>query len=61
MKDRALCKGFELLLRNGPQAINLALPGFAEALRAQGVPVVHVDWTPPTLDEELARLLVEVR
>jgi hypothetical protein len=27
--------------------INIGLPGFAESLRQQGVPVINVDWRPP--------------
>jgi hypothetical protein len=37
--------------------INLGLLGFADALQAQGAVVVHVDWTPPVVDEETARIL----
>ncbi|MEW6216618.1 MAG: hypothetical protein AB1543_02950 [Candidatus Bipolaricaulota bacterium] len=47
----------ELLLQKGPIAINLGLAGFADALRAQGVPVVSVDWTPPLVDEQTAAIL----
>lgn len=28
------------------KAINLGLPSFADDLKKQGVPVVHVDWRP---------------
>lgn len=38
------------------QVINVGLESFAEDLRAEGVPVVHVDWRPPAggdaLDDE---------
>ncbi len=47
----------DLLLREGPVAINLGLAGFAQTLRVQGVPVVHVEWTPPAVDKETASLL----
>ncbi|HYF63638.1 MAG TPA: hypothetical protein VD886_12540, partial [Herpetosiphonaceae bacterium] len=30
-----------------PHVINLGVPLFAEALAAQGAPVVQVDWQPP--------------
>lgn len=46
------------LLVEGPKAINLGLKEFAEALKSQGVEVVHVDWSPPPPEaEELADLL----
>ena len=35
------------LLSNGPRVVNVGLPRFAEDLRAVGVPVAHVAWTPP--------------
>lgn len=46
-----------LLLREGPRAVNLGLAGFADALRAQGVPVVSVDWIPPLVDDQTAAIL----
>lgn len=40
------------------QVINVGLESFAEDLRAEGVPVVHVDWRPPAGgDARLAALL----
>ena len=48
----------DLLLQNGPVAINMGIQDFAESLRAQGAEVVHVDWTPPAGgDRELLDLL----
>jgi hypothetical protein len=48
----------QALLDTGPIAINLGLRGFAESLKNQGAPVVHVTWEPPTeLDADLASLL----
>ena len=35
------------LLSNGPRVVNVGLPRFAEDLRAAGVPVADVAWTPP--------------
>lgn len=35
------------LLATGPKVINIGLVGLAEALRAEAVPVVHVQWSPP--------------
>jgi len=47
----------DLLLRDGPHAINLGLLGFADSLQVQGAVVVHVDWSPPAVDEETASIL----
>ena len=48
----------DLLLQNGPVAINIGIQDFGESLRAQGAEVVHVDWTPPAGgDRELLDLL----
>lgn len=48
----------DLLLQNGPVAINMGIQDFTESLRAQGAEVVHVDWTPPAGgDRELLDLL----
>ena len=35
------------LLSNGPRVVNVGLPRFADDLRAGGVPVIDVEWTPP--------------
>ena len=35
------------LLSNGPRVVNVGLPRFADDLRASGVPVADVSWTPP--------------
>ena len=35
------------LLSQGPRVVNVGLPRFAEDLRAGGVPVIDVAWTPP--------------
>jgi len=35
------------LLAGPPRVVNVGLAGFAESLRAQGVPVIDVDWRPP--------------
>lgn len=46
------------LLAEPPRVISVGLGGFAQELAAQGVDVVHVDWTPPAAgDPQLARLL----
>ena len=42
--------------------INLGLPSFADDLRHQGVPVIHVDWRPPAGgNKKVAALLDRVR
>jgi FdrA protein len=46
------------LLNHGPAVINLGVKDFADSLEAQGVEVVHVDWTPPAGgDREMIELL----
>jgi hypothetical protein len=49
------------LLAVGPRVANVGVGDFAESLTAQDVPVTQVDWKPPpTLDDELARLLEDL-
>jgi FdrA protein len=46
------------LIDIGPVVINLGVKDFAESLVAQGVEVVHVEWTPPAGgDREMIDLL----
>ena len=46
------------LLNKGPVAVNIGLEDFTESLKAQGVEVVHVAWTPPAGgDREMIELL----
>jgi hypothetical protein len=46
------------LLTTPVRVINVGLEGFATELKAQGVPVTHVQWQPPAGgDEKLAALL----
>ena len=46
------------LLTSDLTVINVGLAGFAADLRAQGVDVVHLDWSPPAGgDVKLAALL----
>ena len=43
-------------------AINVGLESFAENLKLQGAPVVHVDWRPPAGgNERLANILAKMR
>ena len=45
-------------LLSRPIVVNIGVRDFAETLVAQGVDVVHVDWSPPAGgDKELAALL----
>ena len=46
------------LLANGPWVVNVGLPRFADDLRATGVPVTDVAWTPPASAD--ARVLEEL-
>ena len=49
------------LLTTPVRVINVGLEGFATELRAQGVPVTHVQWQPPAGgDEKLAALLAKL-
>lgn len=49
------------LLITPVRVINVGLEGFATELRAQGVPVTHVQWQPPAGgDEKLAALLAKL-
>jgi hypothetical protein len=46
------------LLQQEIKIVNIGIKEFKEALEDQMVPVVHVDWKPPTEeDEEIAKLL----
>ncbi len=46
------------LLNNKLVAVNIGLSDFAEALKVQGVKVIHIQWSPPAGgDPELAELL----
>jgi hypothetical protein len=50
--------GAQALLTTPVRVINVGLEGFATDLAAQGVPVTHVQWSPPAGgDERLAALL----
>ena len=43
------------------RVINVGLDGFAEELKAQSVPVTHVQWSPPANgDPRLAALLAKL-
>ena len=49
------------LLTTPVRVINLGLESFAVELRAQDVPVTHVQWSPPAGgDEKLAALLAKL-
>ncbi len=46
------------LLENGPKAINIGVPDFADSLQIQGAEVVQVNWVPPAGDDsEMAAIL----
>ena len=49
------------LLTTPVRVINIGLEGFATELKSQGVPVVHVQWSPPAGgDAKLAALLAKL-
>ena len=49
------------LLTAPVRVINVGLEGFAEELKAQGVAVTHVQWSPPANgDPKLAALLAKL-
>ena len=52
--------GLESLLGQPVQVVNVGLEAFAEALEAQGVSVVQVDWRPPAGDAKVAALLARL-
>ncbi len=46
------------LLQEEIKVVNIGIKEFMKALEDQQVPVVHVDWKPPTEeDEEIEKLL----
>ncbi len=47
-----------IILQQELKVVNIGLRQFLEALEEQKTPVVHVDWKPPTEeDEEVTKLL----
>ena len=49
------------LVRDGVRAINIGLAAFADPIRAEGAPVVALDWRPPAAgDRELGLLLARL-
>ena len=58
---RSATVGYSSLLASNVAVVNLGLEGFVTDLRACGVEVVHVDWTPPAGgDPKLAALLAKL-
>ncbi len=45
------------LLEAGPRVINVGLVDFADDLRHNGAPVVHVDWSPSSVNPDVAAAL----
>lgn len=61
--DRGLVNNLHTseILRSQPKVINIGIVEFAEALKEQGIDVVHVDWKPPAEDDKnIMDLLDEV-
>ena len=49
------------LLQRPVKIVNIGLEGFARELEAQGIPVLHVQWTPPAGgNAKLAALLAKL-
>ena len=49
------------ILQEEVKVVNIGIREFVQALDEQEVPVVHVDWRPPTEeDEEIENLLEEL-
>lgn len=44
------------------QVINVGIPSFADDLKKQGVPAIHVDWRPPAGgNQKVQKLLDRIR
>ncbi len=57
----AMSNAVEDLLKSPLRVVNVGLEAFARDLEAQGVDVVHVDWSPPAGgDSRLADLLAKL-
>lgn len=41
------------------KVINIGIPSFADDLKKQGIPVVHVDWQPPAGGNKKIQALFE--
>ncbi|HEY5129552.1 MAG TPA: hypothetical protein VIJ35_20090, partial [Bradyrhizobium sp.] len=49
------------LLKSKLSVVNVGLEGFAQELSSLGVPVAHVDWSPPAGgDPELANIVSQL-
>lgn len=54
-------QGWAALLTDEIRVVNVGLEDFADELRANGVEVMHVDWTPPAGgDARMAALLAKL-
>jgi hypothetical protein len=47
------------ILREEIKVINVGIVHFMEELEKQGVPIVHVEWSPPKEDDEEIENLLE--
>ena len=48
-----------ILLTKDLRVINIGLTQFMEALEVQEIPVVHIQWSPPTEDDEEIQSLLD--
>lgn len=62
LPGRESAGGEDALIAGPPRVVNVGLAIFGESLRAQGVPVINVDWRPPAGgDREMMDLLERLR
>lgn len=47
------------ILQKDLQVISIGIEEFTKSIEAQGISVVHVDWTPPTAGDEEIEVLLE--
>jgi hypothetical protein len=61
-KPETRCPPVAISLLDAPvRVINVGLESFATELKSQGIPVTHVQWSPPAGgDEKLAALLAKL-
>lgn len=45
--------GVAALLKTGVRVVNFGMKGFYDDLKAQGIPVIQMDWAPKTAKKDL--------
>jgi hypothetical protein len=56
-----LNESLKKLLKEGPKVLNIGVEQFAQDLSAQKVPVVQMDWRPPTAGSDLLSKLRKLK